>query len=164
MINPKVETAFNEQIKYEIESAMLYYHMAGWFAAQGFDGMASWMLVQKGEELSHAEKFFAHIAARGGTPKVAVASPGDAVWKTPLEVFQAAYKHELFITGRINTLVDICRKENDNPGAEFLQWFVREQVEEEEQVSKIVQKLERIGASGSGLVMMDKETGKRKAS
>ena len=163
MINPRVEAAFNEQIKQELESALLYYHMAGWCAARGYDGMASWLLLQKNEELSHADKFFQHIAARAGTPRVAAACAGTADWKNPLEVFQAAYKHELFITGRIDSLLELCRKENDNPGTEFLQWFVSEQVEEEEQTAKIAQKLERIGASGSGLVMMDKEIGKRKA-
>jgi len=164
MMNPRIEAAFNEQIRCELESAFIYYQMAGWMAARGYDGMSAWLLAQKDEELSHAHKFFAHIASRGGMPKLPAFAAPKNDWKSPLEVFQDAYKHEVFITGKIDGLLDLARKETDNPAMEFLQWFVKEQIEEESSTNAVAQKLERIGPSGAGLVMMDKELGKRKAS
>ncbi|MFA5160849.1 MAG: ferritin [Elusimicrobiales bacterium] len=163
MTNPRIEAAFNEQIKFELESAFIYYQMAGWLAARGYGGMAGWMLAQKDEELSHAHKFFAHIASRGGMPKFAALSAPKNDWKSPHDIFAEAYKHEVFISGRIDALAELARKESDNAALEFLQWFVKEQVEEEESTNDIAQKLERVGPSGSGLVMMDKELGKRKS-
>jgi len=161
MMNPRIEAAFNEQIKFEMESAHLYYQLAGWCASQGFEGMSRWLLLQKDEELGHAHRFFSHIAARGGLPKIAALAEPKAEIKSALELFREVYRHELLITNRIDVLLDLARKENDSAGAEFLQWFVREQVEEEEQASRIVLKLERIGPSGAGLVMLDAELGKR---
>ncbi len=161
MISKKMEAAFNAQIAEELFSAGLYYQMAGWFSANGYDGMAGWMLVQKGEEQTHAHKFFEHIAQRGGMPVIGAMQAPKAEWKNPLEIFQAAVKHEQHITACINKLLDLAHAEKDHAAAEFLQWFVKEQVEEEDSVSKAAQKLERIGSSGAGLVMMDKELGKR---
>ncbi|MCX5783086.1 MAG: ferritin-like domain-containing protein, partial [Elusimicrobia bacterium] len=83
-------------------------------------------------------------------------------WKGALEIFKSAYQHELFISSKINELVKLAQDEKDYPALEFLQWFVKEQVEEEDNTSKAAQKLEMIGSSGAGLVMMDKEFGKRK--
>lgn len=161
MLNKKIEAAFNGQITEELFSAGMYYQMAGWFSANGYDGMAAWMLAQKNEELNHLHKFFEHIAQRGGLPVIGAMAAPKTGWKNPLEIFQAALKHEQHITACIHKLVDLAQAEKDYAAVEFLQWFVKEQVEEEDSVAKAAQKLERIGASGSGLVMMDKELGKR---
>lgn len=82
---------------------------------------------------------------------------------SPLEAFKAAYKHEQFITGTIDKLVKIAEEENDNPAKIMLQWFVEEQVEEESSTKKVVDLLERIGDSGHGLVMVDRELSARQA-
>jgi len=66
MLPGKVEAAFNEQIRHELESAYLYLAMAAWFDSAGLVGMARWMRAQTQEEVTHAMRFFKHIVERGG--------------------------------------------------------------------------------------------------
>lgn len=163
MITEKMETALNEQIKEELASAYLYLAMAAYFAHEGWDGMASWMRLQAQEEQGHALRIFDHLIERGGQVKLAsLAAPQDK-WPSPLAAFQAAYKHEQHITERIHNLVELAAKEKDHAAAAMLQWFVTEQVEEEDQTLKAVQLLERMGSDGRGLVMADRELGRRGA-
>ena len=162
MISRKIQNAFNEQIEEELESAYLYLSMVGYFHSTGLDGMAQWMRVQVQEELAHAMKFFDFINERDGKVKLLpISTKRHKKWESPLEAFRAAYKHEQYITGLINDLVQLARDENDNAASIFLQWFVTEQVEEEANTSKVAQMLERIGDSGHGLFMMDQKLGVR---
>ena len=82
-------------------------------------------------------------------------------WKSALEIFQGAYKHELLVTSLINDLVDLAIKEKDHATNNFLQWYVKEQVEEEASADEIVQKLKLIGSQGNGIFMLDKEMAAR---
>lgn len=161
MIGTKMEAAFNEQIKEELASAYLYLSMAAYFHAQNLDGMAHWMHVQAHEEYEHAMKFFNHIIDRGGQVELARLEKPKKVWDSPLSAFEEAYQHEQYVTGRINSLYKLAVSEEDYPALGLLQWFVDEQVEEEASVSKIVEQLKMIGNSGSGLIMLDSQLGKR---
>jgi len=161
MIGKRMQDAINEQIQAEMGSAYLYLSMAAYFHSTGMDGMAQWMHVQAKEENAHAMKFFDHIKDRNGRVELLQIDKPKFEWCCPLEAFQDAYKHEQYITGRINNLVKIAAEECDNPAGVLLQWFVSEQVEEEANASKIVQMLERIGDSANGLFMLDHELGKR---
>lgn len=163
MMNEKIGQAFNEQIKHEFESEHLYLSMAAWFCAQGLDGMAGWMRAQALEERSHAMKFFGHLEERGGRVHLQALSQPKAEWPSPLEAFKDAYKHEQFVTGKINALMKLAGEQADYAATTLLHWFVDEQVEEESSTAKIVQMLERIGSSGAGLVMLDRQLGKREA-
>ena len=162
MIAGKIQKAFNDQIKEELESAYLYLSMVGYFHSTGLDGMAQWMRAQVQEELAHAMKFFDFINERDGKVELLpIPTDRQKEWASPLEVFQASYAHEQHITGKINDLVKLARDENDNAASIFLQWFVTEQVEEEANTSKVAQMLERIGDSGHGIFMMDQKLGER---
>lgn len=161
MIGEKIQTAFNEQIKYELESDYLYLSMAAYFHSLVLDGMAHWMKKQANEEFGHAMKFFDHITNRGGRIVLHPLDKPKAEWASPLQVWQEAYKHEQDITARINRLVKLAKEENDYASTPLLNWFVDEQIEEEASTSKVAQMLERVGPSGAGLVMLDKELGKR---
>ena len=161
MISKKIQQALNEQINHEIGSAYLYLSMAAYFGSAGFDGMAQWMHVQAHEEYIHAMKFFNHILERDGKVELLELTKPKAKWATPLAAFQDAYKHEKFITSKIHALVELAMKEGDHAAGILLQWFVTEQVEEEATASKVVQMLERIGDSGNGMFMLDKELGNR---
>ncbi len=161
MIGKKMQDALNEQIKAEMGSAYLYLSMAAYFHFAGLDGMAQWMRVQASEENAHAMKFFDHIKDRGGRVELSQIDKPKIEWSSPLEAFQDAYKHEQYVTSRINDLVKLATEEGDNAAGVLLQWFVAEQVEEEANACKIVQMLERIGDSGNGLIMLDRELGKR---
>lgn len=161
MIGSKVQAAFNQQIKEELASAYLYLAMAAYFHSQNLDGMAEWMQAQAHEEHEHAMKFFNHIVDRGGRVELAGLDQPRKDWDSPLSAFEEGYRHEQYITGKINSLYQLAISEGDNPGAVMLQWFVAEQVEEEASFSKVVEQLKMIGNSGSGLIMLDRELGKR---
>ncbi len=161
MINDRIQKAFNEQIKHEFDSAYLYLSMSAWFASQGWDGMAGWMRQQAKEEQEHAMKFFDHVLERGGRVELDALAKPKTEWSSPLNAFEEAYKHEQFITGKIHSLVKLSNETQDFASTTMLNWFVDEQVEEEDNASKIVQTLERIGTSGSGLIMLDRKLGER---
>ncbi|GBD94794.1 ferritin [bacterium BMS3Abin05] len=152
---------FNKQIKYELESAYLYFAMEAYFHAENFSGMAQWMRVQTQEELAHAAKFFDFLITSNSRVELAELSGPRKDWKSPLDVFKAVYKHEQFVTSRINELYQLAQSENDYPAVVLLQWFITEQVEEEANALKIVEDLERMGDSGHGLFLIDRELGTR---
>ncbi|MFH1010106.1 MAG: ferritin [bacterium] len=162
MIGAKMQEALCEQIKHELESAYLYLAMAAHFHSQGLDGMAHWMRVQAQEEIAHAMKFFDHIQERGGRIELLALAKPKKEWPSALVAFQEAYQHEQFITSKIHALIELATKEIDHAMGPVLHWFVDEQIEEEASTSQIAQMLERIGSSGSGLVMLDHELGSRK--
>jgi ferritin len=161
MIKQRMQNVMNEQIQHEISSAYLYLAMAADFHSKNFDGMAQWMKVQAQEEMVHAMRFFEHIVDRNGRVELKALPEPSKDWTSPVEAFKAAYKHEQFITGRIDELVKVARDENDNAALMMLQWFVNEQIEEEANASKIVDMLTLIGDFGQGLLMADRELGAR---
>ena len=162
MIGKKMQDAINEQIQAEMFSSYLYLSMSAYFHSINMGGMANWMKVQAQEENGHAMKFFQHVIDRGGRVELMKMDKPKTDWASPLEAFQDAYKHEQYITERINNLVKIAMEETDNPASILLQWFVNEQVEEEANTSKIVERLERVGESTNGLFMLDSHLGERK--
>jgi ferritin len=163
MITKKMEKALNDQINAELYSAYLYLSMSAYFEAENLPGFAKWMRIQWQEEVMHGLKIYDYVKERGG--RVTLKSIGEppAKWKSPLDVFQATYKHEQVVTGRINDLVTQAVAEKDHATNAFLQWFVTEQVEEEKSADEIVQKLKRISDAPGGLYMLDKELGQRQS-
>jgi len=156
-----MQDAMNDQIQHELGSAYLYLAMAAHFHSRGLGGMAQWMKVQTQEEMVHAMRFFAHIDERNGRIELKALAAPQKEWASPLAAFEAAFAHEQFITGRIDELAQIAREENDNAGLMMLQWFVNEQIEEEANVSKVIDLLKLVGDSGQGLLMADRELGSR---
>ncbi len=163
MISERMQNALNSQISHELESAYLYLSMVAYFRAEGFDGMAQWMTVQAQEEFTHAMKLFDHLDERDSRVELLALAQPPKEWASPLEAFQAAYKHEQFITEKINDLMQLAAEVKDHAAQIMLQWFVTEQVEEESSARKIVDLLTRVGDFGHGLVMIDQELGKRVA-
>ena len=163
MLSPKIQDAFNKQINAELYSSYLYLSMAAYFESQDLKGMASWMRLQSGEEQRHAMKFFDFINDRSGRVTLATIGGPPGEWKSPLEVFEESYKHEQKITGMINDLMNLVGAEKDGAGHDFLEWFAREQVEEEAAVQLIVSQLKLAGDSGLGRYLLDRQLGERKA-
>jgi len=161
MIGKKMEASLNEQVKEELASAYLYLAMAAYFAAEGWGGMESWMRLQAQEEVGHAMRIFDHVLERGGRAKLLALPEPQESWTSPVAAFTAAYDHERYITEKIHGLVELAGKEKDYAARAMLQWFVTEQVEEEDQTRKAVEMLERVGDSGRGLFIADREFGRR---
>lgn len=161
MLKETIQDALNKHIVEEAYSAYLYLSMSAYFEDQDLPGMASWMRVQAQEELVHVGKFYAYINDRDGRVRLGAIAGPPVEWKSALEVFQQGYEHECKISRLINNLVDLARKESDHSTENFLQWFVTEQVEEEATAKAIVGQLKRIGDSGNGLYMLDRELAAR---
>ena len=161
MMKQKVNDALNKQINEEGFSSYLYLSMSAWFESQNLKGFANWMKVQAQEEAVHAKIFFDHIVERGGTVKLAAIAEPKAEWASPLEAFKDTLEHERHITACIHGLMDLAIKEKDHAAAVALQWFVKEQVEEEATAEELLGKLGMIGDTKNGLFMVDKELGKR---
>jgi ferritin len=161
MISSKIVDGFNQQINAEFYSAFLYLQMAAYFESKNLPGFANWMRVQKLEEEVHAMKFFNHVAERDADVKLMTIDAPPLEWKSPLDVFEYAYKHEQKVTGMIGSLVELAEAEKDHAARTFLTWFVDEQVEEESSTNAVVQKLKLIGNEGGGLFMIDRELATR---
>lgn len=163
MLNPEIQDAFNKQINAEFFSAYLYLSMAAHFEAQSLAGMANWMRVQAQEETGHAMKFFNFINERDGRVTLTQIESPKTEWKSTPEVFQDAYAHEQKITGMINDLSNLAANSKDHAAHNFLEWFVAEQVEEENTVRTIVDQLKLVGGDGVGQFILDGQLGQRTA-
>lgn len=162
MIKPEVQTAFNKQINAEAYSAYLYLSMAAWFEKQNLPGFGHWMVTQSQEELSHTMLLYRYVINNGGTVELAAIELPPASWDTPLACARAVLSHEQLVTSLINNLVATSLQYGDKPAAAFLQWFVEEQEEEEENAEALVNKVKMVEASPVGLTMLDKELHARK--
>ncbi|MFW5945741.1 MAG: ferritin [Candidatus Natronoplasma sp.] len=161
MINEDIQEAINEQINAELYSAYIYLSMAADLGDRGLDGFETWMYSQFIEEINHAMRLYQYIESRGGRVKLEEIEKPKTEWDSPLEIFKDAYEHEQYVTGRINELADLAEEKNDRATLQMLQWFIDEQVEEEESAEEIVDQLEMVGDDSSALLMMDKEMGQR---
>ncbi|WP_018963368.1 ferritin [Coprothermobacter platensis] len=161
MINESVQKALNEQLNKELSSAYLYLAMSADFEQKNLFGFAKWMKVQSGEELKHADKIYGFILERGGKVDLMTIEKPQQSWESAMKAFQDAYEHEKFITNSIYSVLELSQSQKDYATVEFLQWYVKEQVEEEAQTEQIVKKLEMIGDTPAGLFMLDQELGHR---
>jgi len=156
-----MEEALNFQFNRELYSGYLYLAMAAYFEDQDLPGFANWMRIQAQEELSHAMKFYDYLVRRGGRAVMADIEAPQNEWESATTVFEHVYEHEQMVTGLINKLVDLALELSDHATNNFLQWFVAEQVEEEESASGVLQKVKMAGESKSGLYMLDQEFAQR---
>lgn len=161
MIGKKIQDAFNQQIKHELESYYLYRSMAAYFHSIGLGGMARWMKAQAGEEQGHVTRFSEHLKKQNSRMQLLGLRQSKIKWASPLEAFEEAFQHEQFITGKINDLVKLAAVENDDPATTMLHYFVTEQVAVEDSTSKIADTLKKLAICGSGLEMLDQQLGAR---
>ena len=161
MLNKKVEDALNAQINAEFWSAYLYLSMSMHFANQGYSGIANWFMIQFKEEQDHATILMNYVNSRDGKVVLAPIAAVDTEWESPLSAFAATYAHEQKVTALINDLVATAASCNDYATQNALQWFVNEQVEEEDTARGYCDALKKIGDNGYGLYMFDKELAAR---
>ncbi|MBS3816731.1 MAG: ferritin [Candidatus Thermoplasmatota archaeon] len=161
MIDEEMEEALNDQINAELYSAYIYLSMASEFASRSLDGFEAWMHSQFIEEINHGMRLYQYVNSRGGRVELDEIEKPKVEWDSPLEVFKDTYEHEQYVTDRINELADLAEEKNDRATLQMLQWFIDEQVEEEESAEEILDKLEMIGDDYRGLMMLDEELGQR---
>ncbi len=160
-ISEKVQSAINNQLSNELYSSYLYLSMSAHFESANFKGFAKWMRNQAQEELMHAMKLYDYLVRRSGRVQLkAIEAPKNS-WASPVQVFEEAYEHEMKVSQMINDLVQLALTEKDYATENALQWFVNEQVEEEDTANDIVSKLRLIGDDKSNLLLLDRELGMR---
>src|SRR5210317_346144 len=161
MLSKKMEKAINQQINAEFYSSYLYLSMATYFESISLSGFSNWMRQQAQEELFHGMKMFDFVCERGGRVTLKAIDEPLSKWKSPLDAMENVLSHEQKVTGLINDLVDLALDERDHATNIFLQWFVSEQVEEEDTAGGLVDKLKLIGNDANGLFMLDTELANR---
>jgi ferritin len=145
----------------ELYSAHLYLAMGAHCDTHAFKGFGRWLRAQHLEELEHARKILDHVIARGGQPAIgAVASP-PREYGNIVQVFEGVLAHERKVTEAVHALYGAAAAEKDLASVVFLQWFVDEQVKEEEAAAEIVDKLHLVGDRPGSALYLDKEYGKR---
>jgi ferritin len=161
MLNEKLQSAMNDQIKKEFYSSYLYLAMAAHFEAANLPGFAKWMKGQSEEETEHGMKFYEFINDRGGRVKLQAIDQPPAEFGSPVEIFKVVVNHEEQVTASIHKLYALAQAENDYPTQVMLHWFIDEQVEEEKNANAILEMLKLAGDQGAALLMADRALGAR---
>ena len=162
-MNVSVQDAFNEQIKNELFSGYLYLSMSAHFDLEDLPGFAVWMRLQAQEELAHAMRLFDYVLRRGGQVELRGIEAPATDFGAPLSVFESVQEHERAVTAMIHGLFELSGKAGDWAAQQELQWFIAEQVEEEDSASTAVNQVRMAGEDQSALLMLDQQFGGRAA-
>ncbi len=161
MMNEKLEKAFNDQINAEFYSEYLYLSMLAYFERMNLQGFKNWMDVQRQEEHAHAMGLFNYVHERGAKVTLQPIAQPETDWESPVAVFEAVLKHEQLVTSKINALMDVAEDVRDRAAVSFLDWYLKEQVEEESNVGNVLKTLKMICNDQNCLYMLDKELATR---
>jgi ferritin len=161
MFTEKVMKLLNEQITKEFYSAYLYLHFANYYEEQGLKGFANWFTVQAQEERDHALLFIKYM--QNNDIKVTFEAIGkpDTVIKKHIDSLCAGLEHEQYVTASIHAIYEAAYEGKDFRTMQFLDWFVKEQAEEETNANDNIKKMELFGTDSKGLYMLDQEMGTR---
>ena len=156
-----VQDALNEQIRQEFDAAYLYLAMSAHFDRGSLLGFAKWMRLQSEEELGHGMRLFDYMNRRGAEVAFnGIDAPHNA-FGNPLEIFETALAHEQKVTELIHDLYDLTVEKHDHATQLELQWFVTEQVEEEDSIGTIVDQLRMAGGNEAAILLLDRELATR---
>jgi len=157
MLNPKIETALNNQITKEEFSSRLYLSMAIWCEVNGYPGAADFLYKHSDEERMHLMKMIHYVNNRRGFAHLFAIEEPQSEYASLLDVFTQVLKHEESITEYINDIYGLTVEERDYSTGNFLQWFITEQIEEESLISTILNKIKLVGNDKAGMFHIDKE-------
>ncbi len=152
-----VQDALNEQIGNELYAAYLYLAMSAHFDRKSLLGFARWMRLQAEEEMTHAMRLFDYMNKRGAVVSFPGVDAPPADFGEPLSLFETALKHEKKVSQLIHKLYDLAVSKHDHATQLELQWFVTEQVEEEDSVGTVVDQLRMAGNNEAAIFMLDRE-------
>ena len=160
-LSKAVQDAINDQIHHEFHSAYVYLAMSAYLEAANFTGFAQWMRIQSKEEVMHAMKLFNYVNDRNGRVTLKTLEQPPVEFKSVLDVFEHALRHEQKVTSMIHSLYALATQENDYATQVALQWFIGEQVEEEATATSVVDRLKIANNDGAALLLLDNEMGSR---
>lgn len=161
MISEKMTAALNEQVQKELYSSHLYLAMSSWCDMANLPGFARWLRIQSEEERKHALRLFDYLLDQGVAARVPEVKAPPAEWPSVLEVFRTVAAHEREITASVHRLRGLAAAENDYATQAELDWFVKEQVEEEKNANLMAAHLEMVGDRSAAILNLDHRAGKR---
>ncbi len=161
MLSKKVVELLNDQVNKEFYSAYLYLDMSNYYKNEGLDGFANWYKVQAQEERDHAILFMDYLQQNGEAVVLEAIAKPDKDFKTFMDPLKEGAAHERYVTGLIHNIYGAAYEEKDFRTMQFLDWFVKEQAEEEDTADDMIKKYELFGSDSKGLYMLDSELAAR---
>ena len=161
MLNETVRDLLNQQVNKEFYSAYLYLDFSNYFEAKGLDGFANWYKVQAQEERDHAMLFYQYLHNNNASVTLEAISRPDVALESDMGVLKAGLEHELYVTGLINDIYAAAYQVKDFRTMQFLDWFVKEQGEEETNANDLISKMELFGSDPKSLYMLNSELAAR---
>ena len=157
MMHEKVHQLLNQQINKEFYSAYLYLDFSNYFKSRGLDGFANWYMVQAQEERDHAMLFYTYLQNEDQSITLdAIAKPETAT-DSDMAILKAALAHEEYVTSLINEIYSAAFEVKDFRTMQFLDWFIKEQGEEETNAKDLISKMELFGSDSRSLYMLNQE-------
>ena len=156
-MNDKVAALLNDQINKEFYSAYLYLDMANFYSRKGLDGFANWYEVQAKEEQDHAMLMYQYLHNNGETVTLEAIAKPDKSFETLMDPLKAGLEHEQYVTSLINTIYEAAQEVKDFRTTQFLDWFIKEQGEEEKNSMDLITKMELFGDDARSLYMLNSE-------
>ena len=160
-MNACIRDLLNQQINKEFYSAYLYLDFSNYFKAKGLDGFANWYMVQAQEERDHAMLFYQYLQNENQTVTLDAIAKPDKVFTSHMDVLQAGLAHEEYVTSLINDIYAAAYDIKDFRTMQFLDWFVKEQGEEETNANDLITKMELFGGDPKSLYMLNQELAAR---
>ena len=160
-MDKKVHELLNQQINKELFSAYLYLDFSNYFKARGLDGFANWYMVQAQEERDHAMLFYTYLQNENQVVTLDAIAKPDKILDSDMTVLKAGLEHEEYVTSLINDIYGAAYDVRDFRTMQFLDWFVKEQGEEETNANDLISKMELFGSDPKGLYMLNQELGAR---
>lgn len=157
MLKQEVIDILNQQINFELHSSNIYLQMSNWARANGFHGTASFFKAHAEEEYVHMQKIWNFLEENGVRPRLGTIPAVEMTEAGLKAVLEQAYEHEKFVTNSIENCVAVAQKHNDYKTFNFLQWFIDEQIEEEQLFSDLLAKFTICGEDGVSLYLIDQD-------
>ena len=157
MLDKKVVDLLNQQINKEFYSAYLYLDFSSFYKDKGLDGFANWYQVQAQEERDHAMLFYQYLHNNNVRPVLEAVDKPSVPMENLKDPLEAGLRHEEYVTGLIHNIYAAAQEVRDFRTTQFLDWFVKEQGEEETNANDLITKMELFGSDPKSLYMLDNE-------
>ena len=160
-MDKRVHELLNQQINKEFYSAYLYLDFSNYFKAKSLDGFANWYMVQAQEERDHAMLFYTYLQNENMPVTLDAIAKPDKELTSDMDVLKAGLEHEIYVTSLINDIYAAAYDVRDFRTMQFLDWFVKEQGEEETNATDLISKMELFGSDPRGLYLLNQELAAR---
>ena len=160
-MDKKVHELLNQQINKEFYSAYLYLEFSNYFKANNLDGFANWYMIQAQEERDHAMLFYTYLQNENMPVTLEAIDKPDKTFDSHMAVLEAGLEHEKYVTSLINDIYGAAYDVRDFRTMQFLDWFVKEQGEEETNANDLITKMELFGSDPKSLYMLNQELSTR---